>query len=189
MRKILQSFMHSCLWREMWATCQFHSPASSPSQIYTTGPCCIEDWVGSSAYLDIASNRQFSAPARNCNPVDGPVRHSTDYATWLVTVQCHFRPKYFREHPGHQQAHVKMRNCCFSTSMSQVFIFNQIPTPLKTASPCSVLSPRRNALLFSVTQQSPPCFRSITSLYIALLVNYYFSSSTSSLFVFFNGVW
>jgi len=42
-------------------------------------PNCIEDWVGPNAYLDIATDRQFSVPTRNYNPVDGPVRHSTEW--------------------------------------------------------------------------------------------------------------
>jgi len=131
----------------MRATCQFHSPATSPSEIHPNGPYCMKDWAGPNADLDIATDRQFSAPARNCIP-SLLVRTSLYRLSNLarVTVQCHFRPKYLREHSGHHQAHVKMRNCCFSTSYVVALYIQLDVHTLKTGSPCSVLSARRHAL-------------------------------------------
>ena len=49
--------MHSYDKREMCATCQFHSPGSSPSDTHPTGTYCTEDCVGPNVDLDAATNR------------------------------------------------------------------------------------------------------------------------------------
>jgi len=174
--EVRQSFMHPYHWREMRATWQFHSPASSPSEIHPTGPYCTEDWMGPNADLDdIATNRQFSAPARNCNPVFWPVRHSTDWPTWLVWLSSAILGQNILVSTQGTSKHMWRLGTVVSQLVCRSSLYSiRCPHPkireslfgLVSSSACAALPLLHNSRLHTFVSLLP---------YIhAILVNYYF---------------